>query len=110
MLKPPEKVKLRCFIDIMLNIGSLLYKDAPLSGFRKCHEKEACTVNVSEETPQKHFQVVQYVLAKTATGISGGKGCGQGYKHFAPCNAQNRFSSVLVRNGSGPQAAGSMPH
>ena len=28
------------------------YKDAPLSGFRKCKEKEPCTVNVSEKLPR----------------------------------------------------------
>jgi hypothetical protein len=46
------------------------YKDAPLSGFTKCHEKEACTVNVSEKTPQKHFQVVQYRLRKTGNWLA----------------------------------------
>ena len=62
---------------------------------------------MSEKTPQKHFQVVQYRLR---TGIASGKVCGQGYKHFVPCNPQSRFSSVLVKNASGPQEAGSMPH
>jgi hypothetical protein len=28
------------------------YKDAPLSGFRNCHEKDACTVNMSEKLPR----------------------------------------------------------
>ncbi len=28
------------------------YKDAPLSGFRNCHEKDACTVNMTEKLPR----------------------------------------------------------
>ena len=76
------------------------YKDAPLSGFRKCKEKEPCTVNVSEKLPRntspsrsihaKSFNTHHSRLRTPAhchfTGHSAGR---QLYNHF--------FQSILPK-------------